>query len=429
MTFLYRLGVRAYHTLISMAALLGVEQARKWMAGRVATDKWLEEIEASGGRRSAGSQGSPAGAESDSRVVWMHCASLGEWEQGRPVFRALRDQRPHWRYVLTFFSPSGFERHGASGLADEVLYLPRDGRRSAKRWIKALQPDAAIFVKYEFWYDHLRAIREANVPLFLVAGSFRPQQPFFRPWGKWWLRMLDHFSHLFVQTDKDRNLLQSAGYPPKKITVAGDPRMDRTLQLAGTPFSDPILKAFTEHQLTVMAGSVWPEDVSAWKSAWPHFRGRIRLVLAPHQLHEREINEWTNAFSAVRYTQTSPEEAAAAEVLILDTIGILSRSYRFAQLAYVGGAFRTGLHNTLEPQAYGLPVIMGPKHHKFPEAAAAIRQGGAFSLASAEELREVLENLLITSQREQASRAQTEASKKSAGAGERTAREILSSLG
>jgi 3-deoxy-D-manno-octulosonic-acid transferase len=428
MTLLYRFGVFVYHALIRGAALFGVERAQTWMAGRAATEAWINRAENRSGRRGAGSPAAPHPGAATPKTIWMHCASLGEWEQGRPVLQALKDQHPHWRFVLTFFSPSGYERHGASGLADEILYLPRDGKKSARRWVAALQPDAAILVKYEFWYDHLRELREKNVPLFLVAGSFRSSQPFFRPWGAWWLRMLDLFTHLVVQTEKDRTLLLSAGYPPEKISVAGDPRMDRTVQLANTPFTDATLEAFTQGEITLMAGSVWPEDVEVWREVWPDFRNKMKLVLAPHQLHEKELENWAKDFSALRYTQTKSEAAASSRVLLLDTIGILSRSYRYAQLAYVGGAFKTGLHNTLEPQAYHLPVIMGPRHHKFPEAAAAIAAGGAFSITSPEDLRRVLKELLEESVRESAAAAQRISSAQSIGAGQRTTQRILSIL-
>ncbi len=325
----------------------------------------------------------------------MHCASLGEFEQGRPVLEAFRAARPDWKVLLTFYSPSGYERCKNEALADHVAYLPADGPHRAKKWMAEVRPAAAIFVKYEFWFFHLRELRRANVPTFLVAASFRKSQAFFKPWGGWWRQMLGFFTAIIVQTDGDQDLLTSLGkISPETVTVAGDPRMDRTLQLAQTPFEDELLEAFTTGQNPVIiAGSVWPQDVACWQAIWQRLPPNYRLVLAPHQLHENEITAWQTAFNAVRYTEATPSTVMGTRVLILDTIGILSRAYRYGDIAYIGGAFKTGLHNTLEPMAYGLPVVFGPRYHKFPEAAAALKRGGAFSISSAKELYEVLSPL------------------------------------
>jgi 3-deoxy-D-manno-octulosonic-acid transferase len=361
----------------------------------------------------------------------MHCASLGEFEQGRPVLEALRRAHPHWRVLLTFFSPSGYERCKDTDAADHVAYLPADGPRNARRWLAATQPDVAIFVKYEFWYFHLRALHRAGVPTFLVAGSFRPGQRFFRPRAGWWRKILGFFTTIAVQTAADHALLTGPGQlAADRVIVTGDPRVDRTLQLADTPFTDEILATFTAGKVTtIIAGSVWPPDVAVWRKVFPQLPLNYRLVLAPHQLHEAEIAEWAAAFGAVRYGTADTTEITAARVLILDTIGILSRAYRYGDLAYIGGAFKTGLHNTLEPLAYDLPVIFGPKHHKFPEAAEAIRRGGAFSINNAAQLLDRITQLQNPTTALRASKAQQALAAANAGAGERTAAVILSRLG
>ena len=418
MTLLYRLATGAYFGLIRLAAGLGVGRAAAWVAGR----------------RAPGSSQLPRhlrprpGGE---RLLWMHCASLGEFEQGRPVLEAFTRAHPDWRIVLTFFSPSGYERRRDEPLADAVLYLPADTPARAARWVAELRPDVAVFVKYEFWYFHLRALHRAGVPTFLIAASFRPGQPFFRPWGGWWRRMLSWYAGVAVQTAADADLLVSAGrYPAGRVHLTGDPRMDRTLELAATPFTDDRLAAFIQAaELTIMAGSVWPPDVALWQAVWPSLPAGTRLVLAPHQLNEGEIAAWARAFGAVRYTTARPADLRVARVLVLDTIGILSRAYRYADVAYVGGGFRTGLHNTLEPLAYGLPVVFGPKHQKFPEAAAAIAAGGAFSVATPDELATVLQRLSRGPYREQASAAQRDLATRSAGAADRTAAVLLQPAG
>lgn len=362
----------------------------------------------------------------------MHCASLGEFEQGRPVLEALRHAHPDWRVLLTFFSPSGYERCKDTDAADHVAYLPPDGHRNARRWLATIQPELAIFVKYEFWYFHLRALHRAGIPTFLVAGSFRPGQLFFKPWGSWWRRMLGFFTAIAVQTDADQSLLTGPGQlPENRVVVTGDPRMDRTLQLAQAHFTDEIIASFTHKKniTTIIAGSVWPPDVAAWREVFPQLTDHFRLILAPHQLHEAEISEWTKAFGAVRYSTATTEDVTSSRVLILDTIGILSRAYRYGELAYIGGAFKTGLHNTLEPMAYGLPVIFGPKHHKFPEAAEAIRRGGAFSIDDAPQLLSRIRQLDDETTARQASEAQQGLAAANAGAGERTAAAVINRLG
>lgn len=416
-TFLYQLAVSAYHLAIRLAALLGVEQANLWVSGR---------------QNPAASQLPPhlRARQRTAPLLWMHCASLGEWEQGRPVLEALRERLPDHKVLLTFFSPSGYERCKDTPLADHVAYLPADGPGRASAWVADLAPELAIFVKYEFWFFHLRALHRAGVPIFLVAASFRAGQPFFRWWGGWWRTMLGFFTRIMVQTSTDAELLTGPGrQAAEKVLVAGDPRMDRTRQLAETPFSDELLATFVQPGThTIIAGSVWPPDVSLWQAIWTRLPENYRLVLAPHQLHEAEIAGWADAFQAVRYSQATPEKAANSQVLILDTIGILSRAYRYGTLAYVGGAFKTGLHNTLEPLAYGLPVIFGPRHQKFPEAGAAIRRGGGFSVSSPETLLEIVTQLTHPEQSATAAAAQRELGDALAGAGRRTAEEILSWL-
>ena len=412
MTLLYRLTTAAYFTVIRLGALLGLTSAVKWIEGRhgegsIPTSELVNR----------GRDASP--------LLWIHAASLGEWEQGRPVVEALRRQRPDYKVLLTFFSPSGYDRCRDDELADYVRYLPADTPANARTWVKDLRPDVAVFIKYEFWFYFLRELHRAGVPTYLIAASFRPGQPFFRRGSvfNWWRRLLGLYTGIIVQTAADERLLaERAGVAPERIHRGGDPRMDRTLQLAATPFTDEKLAAFTagDDRPTLIAGSVWPEDVRVIGTAWVGLRSDYRLVLAPHQLNERELGEWTEQFGAVRYTRASAADVAGADVLVLDTIGILSRAYRYGAVAYVGGAFRTGLHNTLEPLAYGLPVLFGPKYHKFPEAGAAIAAGGAVSIASADELQKQLLQWRTAGARVQSGEAQQRLAEANRGAGERT---------
>lgn len=406
MTFLYWLGVSSYHFAIRVVALFGNTQAQKWVKGR------------------AQQQPIP---KQKAPVVWMHCASLGEWEQGRPVLAALRAAHPDWIAVLTFFSPSGYERCKDSDAVDFVRYLPADGPKRAAQWVKALRPEVAIFVKYEFWFFHLRALHNVGIPSFLIAASFRPEQRFFHGRNRrWWQGMLFFFDGIITQTKQDAALLIGPGqYPENRVMVGGDPRMDRTLELADTPFMDPLIEAFTKDGITIIAGSVWPEDLRVLWAAWEEMPVQVRLILAPHQLHEHDLARTQVQWKALRYTSAQPINAADSRVLILDTIGMLSRVYRYGDIAYVGGAFKTGLHNTLEPLAYKLPTIFGPRHQKFPEAAAAIERGGAFSVDTGNALKLVVHKLLNEETRAKASAAQQRLAEAHAGASRFTAQQVL----
>ncbi|MEM9259195.1 MAG: glycosyltransferase N-terminal domain-containing protein, partial [Bacteroidota bacterium] len=406
MTFLYWIGTSLYHLAIQVVAFFGNTQAQKWVHGRA---NQLPLPEAPG------------------PVVWMHCASLGEWEQGRPVLAAFRVAHPDWTSVLTFFSPSGYERCKDTKVVDYVRYLPADGPKSAERWVQEVRPQVVLFVKYEFWFYHLRTLHRAGIPCYLIAASFRPEQRFFRGSNQqWWREMLFCFDGIITQTQQDVDLLTGPGkYPEGRAVVGGDPRMDRTLELADTPFQDPLIEAFTAEGLTIVAGSVWPEDLRVLWAAWEDVPPHVRIILAPHQLHEHELARTQVQWNALRYTTAQPADTSGSRVMILDTIGMLSRVYRYGDLAYVGGAFKTGLHNTLEPLAYNLPTIFGPRHQKFPEAAAAIERGGAFSVATGNDLKLVLSELLNEGVRKRAAEAQQQLAEAHAGASRFTASQVL----
>ena len=400
---LYRSGTGAYHLGIATAARLGNEQAAKWVAGRKHTAR--AEIEA------LHATGRP--------ILWLHAASLGEFEQGRPVLEALRAARPDWAVVLTFFSPSGYERCRTTELAEVVTYLPADGPRRSQDWVALLRPQLAVFVKYEFWFYYLRSLRAAGVPTFLIAGTFRPDQLFFRSYGGFYRDMLHQFDHLLVQTEEDRQLLATIGVG--HVTVTGDPRVDRTRSLADQPFHDARLAAFTQGRPTLFAGSVWPADVEIIAGAWPGLADSWRVVLAPHQLDDQQLTAWQQQFAAERYT----DEPRGSRVLLLDTIGILSRAYRYGTVAYVGGAFGSGLHNTLEPMSYGLPVLFGPRYGKFPEARAAVARGGAFAVDSSAALLDRLIALSQPAAYTRSQQAQRDYLSTSTGAARRTADLLL----
>ncbi len=365
----YRLATFLYHAAIHLAARLGRAKAAEWVAGR---KNWRADLTA---WRTA----------HPGPLVWMHCASLGEFEQGRPVLEAIRAERPDLVLLLTFYSPSGYESRKNYPGADGIFYLPADSPRAAHDWQATLHPDLAIFVKYEFWLFHLRELARAGVPTVLIAASFRPGQAFFRRWGGGYRRALHNFAHLFVQTEQDVNLLTTLPYPAAKITRAGDPRLDRVLQLPAESFSDSLLEAFAADHHLIIAGSTWPADEEKLVPAFQKFAagqpGNWKLLLVPHDVSEAHVAGLHRSTGAPRYTQTERGEATASHVLIVDAIGLLNRLYRLGEIAYIGGGFGSGIHNTLEPMAYGLPVVFGPKYAKFPEAVQAVASGAGRSVS------------------------------------------------
>jgi len=320
--------------------------------------------------------------------LWVHCASLGEFEQGRPLIEGLRRQYPSHKIVLTFFSPSGYEVRKNWPGADYVFYLPLDTASHAREFVQLVQPKLAIFVKYEFWYYYLRELRQCGIAAVVVAAIFRPSQVFFRPWGGFFREILTQLTHIFTQNEESAALLRRAGLT--HVSVAGDTRFDTVAATAlAAPRSLPLVEAFVaDGAPALVAGSIWPEDLPALAPLLRKHARTMRFVVAPHEVSETHLREVEAAMPGltVRYSQASPDTVAEARLLLIDNVGMLSQLYRFGRFAYVGGAFGAGLHNTLEAAAFGLPVFFGPRYHKFQEAQELIALGCAFPAASAQEL-------------------------------------------
>ncbi|MEY3368540.1 MAG: hypothetical protein RI973_1695, partial [Bacteroidota bacterium] len=355
---LYALLTRLYFAAIHLASPFSA-RARRWMQGRRGLFVKLEQA------LSSRQDGEP--------WVWMHCASLGEFEQGRPVLEQLKAARPELRVLLTFFSPSGYEQRKDYPLADCICYLPADTAANAARFVQLTRPSLAIFVKYEFWYFHLRALHRAGIPLVLIAGAFRQWQPFFSWYGGLHRSMLGFFKTLFVQDDASVDLLKSL--PLSNARNAGDPRADRVLQVASEDWQQPLLAAFCATSKVIVCGSTWPadEDLLLEVLSEPDFNA-WKIVLVPHDTDPVRLRRLAESvpFPAALFNSLSGSEgqqaAAGLRLLVVDTVGMLSRLYRYGQLAYVGGGFGRGIHNLLEPAVYGLPVLFGPRHQSFVEA-------------------------------------------------------------
>ncbi len=369
----------AFYRLAVGLASLWHPKARAWVNGRKNLFARLEEAFPDG-----------PGAR-----VWIHCASLGEFEQGRPLLESIRRNFPGCRILLTFFSPSGYESRRSHPDADHVEYLPLDTRRNAERFLDIVRPDLAVFVKYEYWYRFLSTLRNRNVPTILVSAIFRPSQPFFKSYGYFWRDMLGAFERIFVQNEASRALLTGIGLSDR-VEVAGDTRFDRVASVAdGTP-GVPEVEAFCKGQRVCVAGSTWPEDeelLAAYASGHPE----LRFVIAPHEVHEAHLAALDERFpGSRRLSQVRGEgDVATTRFLIIDGIGLLSRIYRHADIAYVGGGFnRSGIHNILEAAVYAKPVFFGPNHAKAREAGELIGAGGAFSVEDVSELRRKADPLL-----------------------------------
>ena len=311
------------------------------------------------------------------KTIWMHAASLGEYEQGVPVLEEIRQCYPEHQIVLSFFSPSGYEVRKNTPLADTVVYLPIDSLRNAMQFIKVLKPSLAIFVKYEVWPNYMTALQLAEIPSLLISAVFRPSQIYFKWYGGLMRNSLHKFSHIFVQDSGSLKLIKDSGY--EHVSLAGDSRFDRVSRLSKHLESLPkeiqeILTAFTSSKPLFVGGSVWPEDVRVLGAALEKTAHSIKFVLAPHKVDKASVETLLKMLpiklqnQIVWLSKTKPQQASKASVLVLDSMGILNQIYPLAQMAYIGGGFKTGLHNTLEAAVYGIPLAIGPKYRKFKEA-------------------------------------------------------------
>ncbi|MCT4559971.1 MAG: 3-deoxy-D-manno-octulosonic acid transferase [Crocinitomicaceae bacterium] len=321
---------------------------------------------------------------------WFHCASLGEFDLALPLMDALKEQDPKLKILVTFFSPSGMDfYHKRNHRADFFSYLPVDTISNARAFLHHVQPKAAFFIKYEFWYNHLNEAKKRNIPLYSVSANFRANQTFFKWYGWNSRKTLNLFTHIFVQYEASKVLLNRIGI--QQVSVAGDLRFDRVMQNKSKANSNEILTQFKGDSTLWIIGSSWPKDEELLFAEIAHFKGKV--LLAPHDIKETHLQEIENGLNSdyVRYTEFG--KYTNEKVLILDTIGHLMNAYQYGDFAYIGGGFSGNLHNTLEPAAFGLPVIFGPKHTKFPEAQRFIDEGLGFSISNANELNAVIHKI------------------------------------
>ena len=322
-------------------------------------------------------------------VVWFHASSLGEFEQGRPLMEAVRRTHPEYQILLSFFSPSGYTVRQDYAGADVVVYLPSDRSSSVRRFLDLARPSKAIFIKYDFWPTMLYELRERGIPTYLISAIFRPDQLFFRPWGKWYLRLLTLFERLYVQDEDSRHLLQRHGITA--VSVAGDTRFDRVIEIASA--AQEIPEAAALEGKVLVAGSTWPEDEGILLPYFNRLGSEYKLIIAPHEIHEEHLQaieaQLTRPY--MRYSQLQAGATGDYDCLIIDCFGLLSSIYRYGRYAWVGGGFGKSVHNTLEAAVYGIPVFFGPEVHKHREVRELIQRGLGFVLHSEEDFAALLQ--------------------------------------
>jgi 3-deoxy-D-manno-octulosonic-acid transferase len=376
MRLLYTIVIYIYISLIKVAAPFN-KRAAAWVRGRRGS-RYLSESPFSEGER----------------VWWFHCASLGEFEQGRPLIERVKEEHPEIKVLLTFFSPSGYEVRKGYPLADHIIYLPPDTPRNAERFIRTFRPEKAIFIKYEFWYNIIRTAAGEGVDIYLVSGIFREGQTFFRWYGRWFRKHLSLFAHLFVQDEGSATLLGSYGI--SNCTVCGDTRFDRVNAISQSARPLPLIEQFAQGKPVVMAGSSWPAEEGMIAGFVNRNPGVAKWIIAPHEIDEGHIGRIEKLFSAgvLRYSEAETSDNVDAEVMVIDNFGMLSSAYRYASVAVVGGGFGRGIHNILEPATWGIPVLFGPNHRRFREAVEMIAAGGGIPFKDSGELSATLKLLL-----------------------------------
>lgn len=385
MHFLYTIGVRLFSFAVALAAPFN-EKAKLLHKGRKEIWQKLSAL------------------QDESSAVWIHCASLGEFEQGRPVIEAIRKNVPGKKILLTFFSPSGYEVRKNYDLADVVCYLPEDTPRNARRLLNVVQPESAFFVKYEFWPNLFKELALRDIPLYSISSIFRENQVFFKWYGKWFQKSLKAVTHFYVQDETSGKLLQSIGM--KNYEVAGDTRFDRVKAIVDAATEVQIAERFASNaDFVIVAGSTWPPDEDLLTRYVNDAPEGVKMIIAPHEVHEGHVQEIEQKLNVpyFRFTRSGDADPEGSRVLIVDTIGLLSAIYRYGHVAWIGGGFGKGIHNTLEAATYGIPVAFGPAYHKFKEARDLIELGGGFSVNDYDGFFPLLENFRINDARRQES--------------------------
>lgn len=329
------------------------------------------------------------------KTIWIHCASLGEFEQGRPIIELIKKTKPEYKIALSFFSPSGYEIKKNYKNADVVFYLPYDSKKNADKLIEIIKPDTVFFIKYEFWYWYLTELKKRKISVYLVSGIFRPKQLFFKFYGSFYRKILTNFTHLFVQNKESAELLKNINI--ENVSIAGDTRFDRVIEISKNCRKFPLIEKFIEDKLVFIAGSSWkPDEEIIFEFINTNKFNNIKFIIAPHEIKNENIERILNLSNkkTVKYSDAKIETVNDADILIVNNIGMLSSLYSYADIAYIGGGFGAGIHNTLEAAVFGIPVIFGKKYQKFDEAKELIKIKAAFSIINYDEFNTIFKKLL-----------------------------------
>lgn len=383
--FFYNISIISYQFLIWLLSPFN-PKARLWINGR-------KHIFTELARQISASSGSH-------RIAWFHCASLGEFEQGRPVIEAFRQEFPDFKIMLTFFSPSGYEVRKNYAGADFIFYLPADTAENAEKFIETVNPSIAFFVKYEFWYNYLNILHQKHIPAISFSAIFREKQIFFKSYGTFYRSILDFFTHIFVQNQSSFDLLRNAGI--QQISVGGDTRFDRVRQIALSKKDIKEVNSFKNGEKLLIIGSCWKEDFDVLLPFINNFKEKLKIIIAPHEIHDQEIEAWRRQLTgkSLRFSEINQLmddiTLRSNQVLFIDNIGMLSSLYQYAEFAWIGGAYGKGLHNTLEAATFGLPIFFGNRNYlKFQEARDLISLKGANPIGNTEEFTGIFEKLFF----------------------------------
>lgn len=375
MNLLYNLGIRLMVLAIRLAAV-SKPKAKKWIAGRKGLIKKIKND-----------------LKDTEKVVWVHCASLGEFEQGRPLMEEIKRRFPHKKILLTFYSPSGYEVQKNYSGADFVYYLPADTQRNARRFIQYTKPEVVFFIKYEYWYNYLRLLKKKSIPSYFVSTIFREEQLFFKKRGGWYRKMLKYPSHFFLQNETSAKLLESLGY--KNFSIAGDTRFDRVAHILDNVQPVKLVENFINGADVMVAGSSWKAEEAI---IYQYIRNKpgLKVILVPHVIESENIQRILDLYGnrAILYSEATKSNVSDKQVLIVDNYGMLTTLYQYGKIAFIGGGFGVGIHNVLEAATFGMPILFGPNHEKFAEAVDLVNQSCAFVVNNIEDFNTIVSYLL-----------------------------------
>lgn len=412
MAFFYNFIIHLYNLAIHIASMFN-KKANLWVEGRKNIFERLQ-----------------FGVGNQKNVVWFHAASLGEFEQGRPVLEEFKKKHPEYKILLTFFSPSGYEIRKDYKKADFVYYLPLDLNKNVNQFLSIVKPKLVFFIKYEFWFNYLNMLNSLQIPIYIISANFRENQHFFKWYGGWFRKNLRKINWFFVQNQNSLKLLNSIEV--KNVIVSGDTRFDRVVEVANNPKKFPMVEEFAKNSFVILAGSSWPEDEKLLNHLFSIKIPGFKLIIAPHEIHDDHILQIEKIYSGqktVRLSKANLYAVASYDVLIIDGMGFLSSLYQYCKLAYIGGGFGKGIHNILEAVTFGKPVIFGPNYKNFPEAVDLVKRGGAFSFQDETELLSITKNFtMLNSQYKKSGTVCTNYIETNKGATEKIMKTIASQL-